>query len=66
MLKELLEEVYDNGRIDDWSGELISGETDKIHATFREALATLSGVLTSPTSTPEDRKWARDKIDILL
>lgn len=66
MLKELLEEVYSNGTYDNWSGELIGSETDKIHATVKVALEAFTGILNNATSTPEERKWARDKIDQLL
>jgi hypothetical protein len=66
MLKAMIEEVYSSGRFDDWSGELISSETDKIHATVKLALETFTEILKSSTASPEDRKWARDKIDALL
>jgi hypothetical protein len=66
MLKQLIEEVYESARLDDWSGELISDETEKVHATFKLALESFTAVLNSSIATPEERKWARDKIDQLL
>ena len=66
MLKELIEEIYSCARCDDWSGELISTETEKVHETMRQALVVVSAVLTSPTATDKEKEWARQKIDALL
>jgi hypothetical protein len=66
MLKDLIEEIYSSARCDDWSGELISSETEKVHQTMRRALEVVASVMTSATATVEEKKWARDKIDALL
>lgn len=66
MLQDLISEIYDNARIDDWSGELIRCETEKMHETFRVALASFTSVLTNPSSSPEEKAWARDKIDAIF
>jgi hypothetical protein len=66
MLKELIEEIYSSARCDDWSGELIQAETAKVHQTMQKALDVIASVLTSPAATPDEKEWARDKIDALL
>lgn len=66
MFKELIEEVYSSARYDNWSGQLIRAESEKVHETMKLALETFASILNNPTATPEERKWARDKIDALM
>lgn len=58
--------MYSFAENDDWAGELINNQAEKIHSSHKEELAALTLIITSPYTRREEKEWATDQMEKLL
>lgn len=63
MLRHVLNTMFEFAESDDWSGDLISRESTKIHETVRELTAQMTSIIVDPNARDIDKEWAKKQLE---